>query len=78
MGDTKELAPGRVLAKIVRAFMYNGTMLEVGQSVDMNEERAVNHMRAGDVERDNALVEKVKNRRLEAAKAAQADAEGNW
>lgn len=69
---------GRVTVKVLKGFMYNGTMLKAGDSVEMNEDRAVNHMRAGDLERDEKVVEKVKARRLGAAKAAQADASGDW
>lgn len=58
--------------------MYNGQMVVAGAEVEMNENRAVNHMRVGDVERQEKLVERVKQRRLGAAKAAQKDAEGKW
>ncbi len=58
--------------------MYNGTMVQEGEQVEMNDERAVNHMRVGDVERDEALIDKIKSKRHAAATAAIADAEGSW
>lgn len=79
MGDeNKSLPEGRVMAKILVPFQYNGTMLKVGDVVEMNEERAVNHMRAGDVERDEALISKIKQRRVDAAEAAKSDANADW
>ena len=69
---------GRVLVKILKAFMYNGSFVREGGEIDMNEDRAVNHMRAGDVERDEELIQKIKDRRTAAAQAAIADAGGDW
>lgn len=69
----------RVKVKILKPFMYNGKMLEVDQEdVDMNIERAVNHMRVGDVERNEEVVNEVKQARLDAANSAAADAKGDW
>lgn len=68
----------RVTAKIAKPFMYNGELLAVGQEVDMNIERAVNHMRVGDVERDEDAINEVKAARQAAAEAATADAKGDW
>jgi len=69
----------RVKVKILRPFMYNGELLKEGQEdVDMNIERAVNHMRAGDVERQDDVIAEVKQARSAAADAAKADAEGDW
>lgn len=68
----------RVTAKIAKPFMYNGVLLEVGQEVEMNIERAVNHMRVGDVERDEDAINEVKAARQAAAEAATADAKGDW
>ena len=59
-------------------FMYNGSFVREGDEIDMNEDRAVNHMRAGDVERDEELIQKIKDRRTAAAQAAIADAGGDW
>lgn len=58
--------------------MYNGTLVKPGDEIEMNDERAANHMRAGDVERDEKVVEIIKARRLAAANAAAADASGTW
>jgi hypothetical protein len=67
-----------IKVKILKAFKYNGTFVEPGQVVDMNEARAVNHMRAGDVERDEALISKIKAQREAEATAAIADARKDW
>ncbi len=72
------MALERVSVKIAKAFQYNGSFVREGDEVDMNESRAVNHMRVGDVVRDESLINKVKAERLGAAKAAQADAEAEW
>lgn len=69
---------GRVLVKIIKPFKYNGEFVQEGQEVEMNEDRAVNHMRVGDVERQDDLINKVKQRRIDAAKAAQDDASRDW
>ena len=76
--NEKNLPEGRVMVKIIRPFKYNGTFVEAGAEVEMNEERAVNHMRAGDVERQEPLIEKIKQRRIAAAEAAKADAGLDW
>jgi hypothetical protein len=68
----------RITAKIVKPFIYNGALLEAGQEVEMNIERAVNHMRVGDVERNEEAIGEVKASRQAAAEAAQADAKGDW
>lgn len=70
--------PGRTKVKILKPFQYNGQFVHPGDEVDMNEERAVNHMRAGDVDRDEVLINKIKTRRVAAAEAAKADAGGDW
>ncbi len=75
--ETK-LPEGRVMVTIKTGFMYNGTFVNEGEVVEMNVDRAVNHMRVGDVERDEELIAKVKEARTAKAKAAQADAEGDW
>lgn len=72
------LPDGRVLAKVLKPFQYNGVQLKEGDVVDFNEERAVNHMRAGDVERNEALINKIKQRRIDAAEAAKSDASQDW
>ena len=76
--ENKPLPSGRTTVKILRPFKYNGQFVQEGQMVDMNEDRAVNHMRAGDVERNEELIIKVKQRRQAAAEAAAADAKGDW
>lgn len=68
----------RITAKVLKPFMYNGTLLEVDQEVDLNIERAVNHMRVGDVERNEDAIAEVKAYRQAAAESAQADAKGDW
>ena len=68
----------RVKVKVAKPFMYNGNLLDVGSEVEMNDERAANHMRAGDVERDERLILIIKARREAAASAAIADARGDW
>lgn len=83
MGEEKvnpssSLPEGRVLVKIVRPFKYNGVFVSEGDEVEMNEDRAVNHMRIGDVERQDELIKKVKDRRIAAAEAAKGDALGDW
>jgi len=77
-GDARTKHMERVKVKIIRPFKYNGTFVEAGQEVDMNEERAVNHMRVGDVERNENLIKKIKERRAAAADAAKADANKDW
>ncbi len=81
MGDetiNQALPEGRVLVKVLKPFKYNGEFVDVGQMIDMNESRAVNHMRVGDLERNEELIEKIKQQRVAAAEAARADAEGEW
>ncbi len=81
MGDetpATPLAEGRVMVKILKPFKYNGNFVEEGQLVEMNESRAVNHMRVGDIERDEELIKKIKDQRTAAANAAIADAGGDW
>lgn len=68
----------KVKVKIVKPFMYNGKMLSKDEEVEMNIARAVNHMRVGDVERDEVLVDRIKQERIAAAEAAKADAQGDW
>jgi len=77
-GDAKTKHMERVKVKIVRPFKYNGQFVEAGQEVEMNEDRAVNHMRVGDVERNEDLIKKIKERRAAAADAAKADAQKDW
>lgn len=72
------MALERVNVKVLKPFMYNGSFVKEGEEIDMNESRAVNHMRVGDLSRDETLINKVKAERLGAAKAAQADAEAEW
>lgn len=72
------LAEGRVLVKVIKPFKYNGEFVEEGQTIEMNEARAVNHMRVGDIERDEDLIQKIKDQRTAAAEAAIADAGGDW
>lgn len=79
MADEKKTLPdGRVQVKVLKGFMYNGSMVNPDDVIEMNLERAVNHMRVGDVERQEDLIEKVKASRVAAAEAAKADAEGEW
>ena len=79
MPDEKiDLPDGRVMVVIAKPFMYNGNLLKVGDKVEMNRNRAVNHMRVGDVERDDVLIAEVKQVRVDAAEAAKADAQGEW
>lgn len=73
-----KLPSGRVKVTVKSAFMYNGTFVKEGDVIDMNEERAVNHMRVGDLERDEALITRIKEKRAAAAKQLQDDAEGDW
>lgn len=68
----------KVTVTIVNPFMYNGTMLKAGDEVELPRDRAVNHMRVGDVERDDALIEAVKQERKAKAEAAIADANKDW
>ena len=68
----------KINVKIAKPFMFNGQMLNVGDEVEMNASRAVNHMRVGDVERDEDLIAEIKASRIADAKSAQADAEGDW
>lgn len=77
-GDITNKSMKRINVKILKPFMYNGTMLQIGDVVEMNDERAVNHMRAGDVERDEGLINEIKERRSAAAEAAMDDAKGDW
>ncbi len=74
----EQLPEGRVQVTVKSAFMYNGTFVKEGDVIDMNVERAVNHMRVGDVERDEELIAKVKEDRKAKADALRADAEGEW
>lgn len=78
MAEETKLPEGRVLVKVLKPFKYNGEFVDVGQEINMNEDRAVNHMRVGDLERDESLIEKVKARRIAAAEAAKSDAAGEW
>ena len=70
--------PEKVKVTIRQPFMYNGTLAKVGDVVDMYDERAYNHMRAGDVERDEAIIATVRQRRLAAAEAAHKNASESW
>lgn len=72
------LPNGRVMAKILKPFKYNGEFVQAGDVVEMNEERAVNHMRVGDIERQEDLINKIKQQRIDAADAAKSDAGGDW
>lgn len=76
--NENQLPEGRVNVTVKSGFMYNGTFVTEGEVIEMNIDRAVNHMRAGDIERDEELIAKVKDDRVAKAKAAQADAEGEW
>jgi hypothetical protein len=76
--DTPVISQDRVVVKILKPFMYNGSFVREGDEVEMNEARAVNHMRVGDVERNEDLIKKIKEQRTSAAQAAIADAEGDW
>lgn len=76
--DTRNKSMKRVNVKILKPFVYNGMMLQTGDVAEMNDERAVNHMRAGDVERDEGLINEIKERRTAAAEAAMDDAKGDW
>lgn len=78
VAENEQLPAGKVRATILRPFKYNGEFVQAGDVVVMNEERAVNHMRVGDVERQEDLIAKVKERRIAAAEAAKADAGGDW
>lgn len=66
------------MVKVLKAFKYNGEFVYEGDVIEMNENRAVNHMRVGDLERDEALIEKIKQERIAAAEAAAKDAGGDW
>lgn len=68
----------RVKVKIAKPFMYNGVMVQPGDEVEMFADRAYNHMRVGDVERDENVVSEIKAKREAAAKAALADAQKDW
>lgn len=78
MEDNQLLPEGRVLVKVLKPFMYNGVFVKPGDKVEFNEERAVNHMRAGDVERQEELIAKIKSQREAKAEAAIADAKAEW
>jgi len=60
MAEDNQLPAGRVMVKILSPFKYNGTFVQAGDVVEMNEDRAVNHMRVGDVERNEELIAKIK------------------
>lgn len=77
-GSEKAMLEKRITVKILRPFMYNGKYVEAGSDVEMNIERAVNHMRVGDIERDENAIAEVKQARQAAAEAAAADAKGDW
>lgn len=68
----------KVKVKVAKPFMFNGLFVKPGDEVEMNEERAVNHMRAGDLERNEEVISKIKARREASANAALADAKGEW
>lgn len=68
----------KIKVKVLKPFQYNGVYVGVGEEVEMNEERAVNHMRVGDVERNEQLIIKIKEQRAAAAEAVIADAQKNW
>jgi hypothetical protein len=76
--DAKNKSMTKVKIKILRPFQYNGKFVNEGDEIEMNEERAVNHMRVGDVERDEQLIKKIKEQRQAAAEAAIVDAQANW
>lgn len=76
--EKKALPEGRVMVVVLRPFKYNGTFVQEGDTIEMNQDRAVNHMRVGDLERDDELIQQVKDRRIAAAEAAKGDAEGDW
>ncbi len=50
--------------KVKAPFMYNGKMLQAGDEEEMNEDKAVRHMRAGDLEKDQKAIEKYKNKMI--------------
>lgn len=77
-GDGRNKTMQKLKVKILRAFKYNGEFVAPGQEVEMNEERAANHMRAGDIERNEELISKIKAQREAAATAAIADARKDW
>lgn len=68
----------KIKAKVIRPFMYNGKMLKKGEVVEFNIERAVNHMRVGDLERNEEAIKKVKEKRRGQAEALLKDAEKDW
>lgn len=68
----------KIKVKILKSFFYNGILVKEGDEVEMNKERAVNHMRAGDIKRDEQLIKKIKEQRLAAAEAAKSDALEDW
>lgn len=72
------MSEGKVKVKILKSFMYNGIDLAPGDEVEMNFSRAVNHMRVGDVERDEELIATIKAERIARAEAAKKDAQGDW
>lgn len=68
----------KLKVKVLKPFMYNGTMLRYGQEVELDFNRAVRHMRFGDVERNEDAIKTYKAR-LEAEAQAQIEsAKSDW
>jgi len=79
MGEEEtKTQPERVKVEILKSFMYNGKRVQPGDIVEFNEDRAVNHMRAGDIKRDESLIKKIKEQRIAEAEALKTDAQKEW
>lgn len=72
------MSMSKLTVKIVKPFMYNGTMVRTGQDIEMNFGRAVRHMRVGDIERNESAIKQYKLALKSEAEAKLKDAESDW
>lgn len=52
----------KVKCKVLKPFMYNGKLLVEGEIAEFYTDRAARHMRIGDLEKDENVVEAYKNK----------------
>jgi len=75
MSDAKK---NTLVVKVINPWLYNGVMLKEGEDIELNFNKAIRHMKVGDVERDEDGIKRYKATQKSNAEAQLRDSQADW